>query len=80
MTDDDSYDLAASIKQSVMASNSSHLLAETTLLHQTIKQQIDATDRQSSVMTRLTWAAVALAVIQVIAAIIQVWLSFRQCP
>jgi Mg2+ and Co2+ transporter CorA len=45
-----------------------------TLLHSTIKEQIEATNRQSKTMSALTWAAVLLAVVQVIGMIVQVWL------
>lgn len=44
-------------------------------LHETIKTQIEATDRQTQVMTRLTYAAVVLAIVQTGAAIVQVWLA-----
>jgi hypothetical protein len=41
-------------------------------LHETIKLQIEATDRQSKLITRLTWFMAVLAVIQTIAAVFQV--------
>lgn len=50
------------------------------LLHKTIKEQIEATDRQSNVMTKLTYAAVVLAIVQTGAAIVQVWLALRCSP
>ena len=46
-------------------------------LHETIKQQIEATDRQTRTMTRLTYAAVVLAIVQTGAAIVQVWLAIK---
>lgn len=41
-------------------------------LHETIKLQIAATDRQSKVIIRLTWFMAVLAVVQTIATIVQV--------
>ena len=41
-------------------------------LHETIKLQIAATDRQSKVIARLTWFMAVLAFVQTIATIVQV--------
>lgn len=46
-------------------------------LHDTIEEQISATNKQSRVMGFLTWAAVILAVVQTIGMVVQVWLAFR---
>ncbi|GAB7026399.1 hypothetical protein JCM15764A_16470 [Geotalea toluenoxydans] len=42
-----------------------------------IRRLIDATNKSSSAMTRLTYVALILAAVQAGAAIIQVWLAFR---
>jgi|NGEPerStandDraft_6_1074524.scaffolds.fasta_scaffold33084_1 hypothetical protein len=47
-------------------------------LHETIRAQIEATNRQSTVFMRLTWAAIFLGVIQAIGTVVQVWLTFKQ--
>ena len=47
-------------------------------LHETIRAQIEATNRQSIVFTRLTWIAVVLAIIQVLGMLVQIWVSLKQ--
>jgi hypothetical protein len=39
-------------------------------LHETIRLQIEATNKQSAVITRLTWAAVFLGIVQSIGTVI----------
>ena len=46
-------------------------------LRDATKLQTDAANRQSRVMTRLTWTTVVLAIVQAGASVIQVWLAFR---
>ncbi|MBJ6752322.1 hypothetical protein [Geomonas anaerohicana] len=46
-------------------------------LKKAIEAQTNSTDKQSIVMTRLTWAAVILAIVQTGASVIQLWLTFR---
>lgn len=40
-------------------------------LHETIKSQIAATERQTKTMTRLTWATLVLAFVQVVLALVE---------
>ena len=44
----------------------------TRALHETIKLQVAATDRQSKVIARLTWFMAVLAFVQTIATVVQV--------
>ena len=46
-------------------------------LHETIRKQIDATNKQSETILKLTWATVFLGVVQVLATIVQLIISFR---
>lgn len=46
-------------------------------LHETIKQQIVSTNRQSVVLMRLTWAAVFLGVVQAVGTVAQIVIAFR---
>jgi hypothetical protein len=39
-------------------------------LHETIRLQIEATTKQSTVITRLTWAAVVLGIVQAVGTVI----------
>jgi hypothetical protein len=39
-------------------------------LHETIRLQIEATNKQSTVITRLTWAAVFLGIVQALGTVI----------
>ncbi|MGB7649588.1 MAG: hypothetical protein WBL62_00110 [Gallionella sp.] len=63
------------MKPSLLASVQTNKLIA--ILHQTISDQIVATNRQSKALNWLTWVAIALGVIQAIASVIQVWLAFR---
>ena len=47
-------------------------------LNNSIQEQIKSTDKQSQVMNRLTWVAIALTFVQAIAAGIQIWDFFRR--
>jgi len=45
-------------------------------LHETIRKEIDATNKQSKIILKLTWATVFLGVVQVFATIVQLIVSF----
>lgn len=47
------------------------------VLHETIAAQIKATNRQSVIFSRLTWAAVFLGFVQAAGTVVQVWLAVR---
>lgn len=69
MTDINPQDYYASVN----AGNTAHALSETIKLHETIKQQIEASTKQSAVIDKLTKFMAALAVVQTIATVVQVW-------
>jgi hypothetical protein len=46
-------------------------------LHETIRLQIESTNKQSKVITRLTWTAVFLGLVQVFGMIVQIWISLK---
>ena len=58
---------------SVSAGNAGQALYETIKLHDTIKQQIEASNKQSDVIDKITKFMAVLAVIQTIATVVQVW-------
>ncbi len=55
-----------------------HTTVEIKDLHKTIKMQIESTEKQSKLITRLTWTAVFLGLVQVIGMLVQIWISFKQ--
>jgi hypothetical protein len=68
----------AQIAAAPMVSATSRTTAEIKELHETIRLQIEATNKQSKVITRLTWAAVFLGSVQVIGMVVQIWISIKQ--
>jgi hypothetical protein len=49
---------------------------EVVKLHETIKEQIEASEKQTRTMIRLTRAAIFLAVVQVITSVIQILIAY----
>lgn len=73
----DDIDVRQRILSNIAVHNSSFTLKETQELHSTIKTQIEASNKQSKVISRLTIFMAILAFIQSIATIIQVVQIYR---